>query len=105
MPTESQQAPAKSDVDSRQEEERRLHERMEQIGRKLIVLSGKAGVGSVAASSGPSAARRDRPPRRRRRPISGFTKPDNGDCIIFGVISHLNGSWEKTPLKQFTQLC
>jgi Mrp family chromosome partitioning ATPase len=52
MVTESQQAPAKSDVNSRQEEERRLHERMEQIGRKLIVLSGKGGVGksTVAAN-------------------------------------------------------
>lgn len=52
MVTESQHAPAKSDVDSRQKEERRLHERMEQIGRKLIVLSGKGGVGksTVAAN-------------------------------------------------------
>ena len=52
MVTESQHAPAKADVNSRQEEERRLHERMEQIGRKLIVLSGKGGVGksTVAAN-------------------------------------------------------
>jgi len=43
--------------------------------------------------------------RRRTRPISSFTNPASCDRIIFGVISHLNRSWEKTPLKQFTQLC
>jgi len=41
--------------------------------------------------------------RRRTRPISSFTNPASCDRIIFGVISHLNRSWEKTPLKQFTQ--
>jgi putative transposase len=43
--------------------------------------------------------------RRRTRPMSSFTNPASCDRIIFGVISHLNRSWEKTPLKQFTQLC
>ena len=43
--------------------------------------------------------------RRRTRPLSSFTNPASCDRIIFGVISHLNRSWEKTPLKQFTQLC
>jgi ATP-binding protein involved in chromosome partitioning len=52
MLAESQQAPVKANVNSRHEEERRLHARMEQIGRKLIVLSGKGGVGksTVAAN-------------------------------------------------------
>ena len=43
--------------------------------------------------------------RRRTRPMSSFTNPASCNRIIFGVISHLNRSWEKTPLKQFTQLC
>ena len=43
--------------------------------------------------------------RRRTRPISSFTNPAGCDRIIFGVISHLNRSWETRPLKQFTQLC
>ena len=43
--------------------------------------------------------------RRRTRPMSSFTNPASCDRIIFGVLSHLNRSWEKTPLKQFTQLC
>jgi len=43
--------------------------------------------------------------RRRTRPMSSFTNPASCDRIIFGVISHLNRSWEKTPLKQFTHLC
>ena len=42
--------------------------------------------------------------RRRTPPMSSFTNPASCDRIIFGVISHLNRSWEKTPLKQFTQL-
>lgn len=41
--------------------------------------------------------------RRRTRPISSFTNPASCDRIIFGVISHLNRSWERKPLKQFTQ--
>ncbi len=42
--------------------------------------------------------------RRRTRPISSFTNPASCDRIIFGVISHLNRSWETKPLKQFTQI-
>ena len=41
--------------------------------------------------------------RRRTRPMSSFTNPASCDRIIFGVISHLNRSWETRPLKQFTQ--
>ena len=41
--------------------------------------------------------------RRRTRPMSSFTNPASCDQIIFGVISHLNRSWERKPLKQFTQ--
>jgi transposase-like protein len=41
--------------------------------------------------------------RRRTRPMSSFTNPASCDRIVFGVISHLNRSWEKKPLKQFTQ--
>lgn len=40
--------------------------------------------------------------RRRTRPMSSFTNPASCDRIVFGVISHLNRSWEK-PLKEFTQ--
>lgn len=40
--------------------------------------------------------------RRRTRPISSFTNPASCDRIIFGVITHLNRSWQK-PLKEFTQ--
>ena len=35
--------------------------------------------------------------RRRTRPISSFTNPASCDRIVFGVISHLNRSWEKKP--------
>jgi putative transposase len=41
--------------------------------------------------------------RRRTRPMSSFTNPASCDRIIFGVISHLNRSWERKPLKVFTQ--
>jgi putative transposase len=41
--------------------------------------------------------------RRRTRPISSFTNPQSCERIVFGVISHLNRSWEKNPLKEFTQ--
>lgn len=41
--------------------------------------------------------------RRRTRPMSSFTNPASCDRIVFGVISHLNRSWEKEPLKEFTQ--
>jgi putative transposase len=41
--------------------------------------------------------------RRRTRPMSSFTNPESCDRIVFGVISHLNRSWERKPLKEFTQ--
>jgi putative transposase len=41
--------------------------------------------------------------RRRTRPMSSFTNPDSCERIVFGVIHHLNRSWEKEPLKEFTQ--
>jgi putative transposase len=41
--------------------------------------------------------------RRRTRPMSSFTNPDSCDRIVFGVISHLNRSWERKSLKEFTQ--
>jgi transposase-like protein len=48
--------------------------------------------------------RRFREARRRTRPMSSFTNLASCDRIIFGVLSYLNRAWEKTPLKQFTQL-
>jgi Mrp family chromosome partitioning ATPase len=52
MLAESQQAPVKANVNSRHEEERKLRARKDRIGRKLIVLFGKGGVGksTVAAN-------------------------------------------------------
>lgn len=41
--------------------------------------------------------------RRRTRPMSSFTNSASCERIVFGVISHLNSSWEKEPLKEFTQ--
>jgi putative transposase len=41
--------------------------------------------------------------RRRTRPMSSFTNPASCDRIVFGVISHLNRSWERKPLPEFTQ--
>ena len=41
--------------------------------------------------------------RRRTRPMSSFTNPASCDRIVFGVVSHLNRSWERKPLKEFTQ--
>lgn len=41
--------------------------------------------------------------RRRTRPMSSFTNPASCDRIIFGVITHLNRSWERKPLPQFIQ--
>jgi len=41
--------------------------------------------------------------RRRTRPMSSFTNPASCDRIVFGVITHLNRSWERKPLKEFTQ--
>ncbi len=42
--------------------------------------------------------------RRRTRPMSCFQNPASVDRIIFGVVSHLNKSWEARPLSQFTHL-
>ncbi len=41
--------------------------------------------------------------RRRTRPMSSFTNPESCDRIVFGVLSHLNRSWERKTLKEFTQ--
>jgi putative transposase len=41
--------------------------------------------------------------RRRTRPISSFSSCESCDRIVFGVISHLNRSWERKPLSEFTQ--
>jgi Transposase, Mutator family len=41
--------------------------------------------------------------RRRTRPMSSSTNPASCERIVFGVINHLNSSWEKKPLKEFTQ--
>ncbi len=41
--------------------------------------------------------------RRRTRPMSSFSNTESCDRIIYGVISHLNSSWEKTPFFEFTQ--
>jgi len=41
--------------------------------------------------------------RRRTRPISSFSSCDSCDRIVYGVISHLNRSWERKPLPEFTQ--
>ena len=41
--------------------------------------------------------------RRRTRPMSSFTNPASCERIVFGVFNHLNSSWEKKPLKEFTQ--
>jgi putative transposase len=40
--------------------------------------------------------------RRRTRPMSCFQNTASVDRIIFGVISHLNKSWEAKPILQFT---
>lgn len=41
--------------------------------------------------------------RRRTRPMSSFTNPASCERIVYGVISHLNRSWERKPLGEFTQ--
>ena len=43
--------------------------------------------------------------RRRTRPMSSFTNPGSCDRIIYGIITHLNSSWERKPLWKFTQTC
>lgn len=42
--------------------------------------------------------------RRRTRPMSCFQNAASVDRIIYGVISHLNASWQEKPLKEFTHL-
>ena len=41
--------------------------------------------------------------RRRTRPMSSFTNIASCDRIIYGVLSHLNSSWERKPFFKFTQ--
>lgn len=41
--------------------------------------------------------------RRRTRPMSSFTNTASCERIVFVVISHLNRSWERKTLKEFTQ--
>src|SRR5690242_20414846 len=36
--------------------------------------------------------------RRRTRPMSSFSNVQSCDRIVFGVVSHLNRSWERKPL-------
>lgn len=43
--------------------------------------------------------------RRRTRPMSSFSNLASCDRIVFGVVHHLNRSWERKPLPQFTQIC
>ena len=40
--------------------------------------------------------------RRRTRPMSSFSNLESCDRIVYGVISHLNSSWERKPLPEFT---
>ena len=41
--------------------------------------------------------------RRRTRPMSSFSNLQSCDRIVYGVISHLNSSWERKPFFEFTQ--
>jgi len=41
--------------------------------------------------------------RRRTRPMSSFSNVPSCDRIVYGVINHLNLSWERKPLFKFTQ--
>ena len=40
---------------------------------------------------------------RRHLKLSSFTNPASCERIIFGVISHVNRSWERKPFNEFTQ--
>jgi putative transposase len=40
--------------------------------------------------------------RRRTRPMSSFSNLESCDRIVYGVISHLNSSWERKPFFEFT---
>lgn len=43
--------------------------------------------------------------RRRTRPMSSFSSDDSCQRVIYGVVAHLNSSWERKPLREFTQTC
>ena len=48
----------------------------------------------------------DKIPRREAscvQPMSSFTNPASSERIVFGVISHLDHSWERKPLCESTQ--
>jgi len=40
--------------------------------------------------------------RRRTRPMSCFQNPASVDRIIYGVLCHLNKTWQEKPLREFT---
>jgi putative transposase len=40
--------------------------------------------------------------RRRTRPMSSFSNTESCDRIVYGVVSHLNRSWERKPFFEFT---
>ena len=40
--------------------------------------------------------------RRRTRPMSCFQNSPSVDRIIYGVLSHLNKTWQEKPLREFT---
>jgi len=48
--------------------------------------------------------RASREVRHRTRPMSSSANLASCDRIVIGVISHLNRSWERKPLKQFTKI-
>ncbi len=41
--------------------------------------------------------------RRRTRPMSCFNNDASCERIIYAVVSHLNKSWEGSPLPEFPQ--
>lgn len=43
--------------------------------------------------------------RRRTRPMSSFNNLASCDRIVFGVVHHLNRSWERKTLPEFTHKC
>lgn len=43
--------------------------------------------------------------RRRTRPMSSFSNLASCDRIIYGVAAHLNSSWDRKPLPEFTHSC
>jgi putative transposase len=40
--------------------------------------------------------------RRRTRPISSFSNLESCDRTVYGIATHLNNSWERKPLPEFT---